>query len=236
MIMRPPPLDAPRDTARSRGFTLMEVLVVIVIIGVIVSAATISFGVLGGDREVEDETRRFWALLQQAREEAELQSVDIGVYIAASSYEFLRLDQRKNLWVPITGDALYMPRELPDGLRFRAWLEAREIILKPRLPDRDEKDEEDEEDAEKARLLQSPSANPNGRQDNPPQILVLSNGDIMPFELQIERDSAEALWRVVSLPDNDLRIERRNRDRSWALVRQTNAPEEDDRNRERRRG
>lgn len=210
----------------------MEVLVVIVIIGVIVSAATISFGVLGRDREVEDETRRFWALLQQAREEAELQSVDIGVYVAASSYEFLRLDQRKNLWVPIAGDVLYTPRELPEGLRFRVWLESREIVLKPRLPDRmDDREDDDEEskkEQEKARLLQSPASNPNGRQENPPQILVLSSGDIMPFELQIERDGAEALWRVTALPDNDLRIERRNADRTWTLVAQTNAPQEDE--------
>ncbi|RPH54665.1 MAG: prepilin-type N-terminal cleavage/methylation domain-containing protein, partial [Lysobacterales bacterium] len=51
-----------RPEARARGFTLLEILVVVVIIGVIVSAATLAIGVLGGDREVEDQTRRFWAV------------------------------------------------------------------------------------------------------------------------------------------------------------------------------
>jgi general secretion pathway protein H len=185
----------------------MEVLVVIVIIGVIISAATLAFGVLGADREAENETRRFWALLQQAREEAELQSLDLAVFVAASSYEFMRFDPRINQWIPIQGDPLYAPRTLPEGLRFRVWLEAREIILTPRPPERS-----DEDDNKKW----------------PPQIMVMSSGEIMPFELQIERDGAEALWRVVAQPDNDLRVERRNQDRQWSLVAQTKTPEEDD--------
>lgn len=218
-----------------RGFTLMEVLVVIVIIGVIVSVATLSFGVLGGDREAEDETRRFWALLQQAREEAELQSSDFGVHIAASSYEFLRLDPRRNLWLPIENDALYMPRELPDGLRFRVWIEQREIILKPRLPERTNKtaQDDDEDSDERKTGAQSAFAPVDAEsletsQKFPPHIMVLSSGEIFPFEVQLERDGSDALWRVVGLPDNDLRVERRGQNRDWIMITQSNAPAEDD--------
>ena len=75
-------------------------------------------------------------MLRQAREEAELQGIDLAVYVAAGAYEFMRLDQRTYIWVPMQGDALYVPRELPEGLRFRMWLESREIVLKPRLPQR----------------------------------------------------------------------------------------------------
>ncbi|HEB98834.1 MAG TPA: type II secretion system protein GspH, partial [Thiotrichales bacterium] len=49
-----------------RGFTLIELLVVIVIIGIVVGFATLS---LGGDRrgdELEEESRRFAALLSLA--------------------------------------------------------------------------------------------------------------------------------------------------------------------------
>jgi general secretion pathway protein H len=194
------------------GFTLMEILVVVVIIGVIVSAVTLSFGVLGGDRQAEDESRRFWALLQQAREDAELQGADLAVYVATSSYEFLRLDPRLNVWVQIQADTMYAPRELPEGLRFRIWLETREIVLKPNLPDRSDKDENEKQ---------------------PPQIMVMSSGEIMPFQLQIERDSAEALWRVVGQPDNDLRVERRGKDREWTMVAQTKPPEEEGKKRSR---
>jgi general secretion pathway protein H len=189
---------------RARGFTLVEILVVVAIIGVMVAVATLSIGLLGADREVEDQTRRLWAVLQQAREEAELQGQDIGVFVTTGAYEFLRFDPRRNAWTLIDDDAFYRPRELPEGLRHRLWLDGREAVLKLQAPDRS-----DEEQQKK----------------HPPQILVLSSGEIMPFELHIERNAAEALWRVIGAPDNDLRVERREGPRKWTVVAQTTEPE-----------
>lgn len=202
---------APRKAA---GFTLLEILVVVVIIGVIVSAATLAIGVLGQDREVEEQARRFWTVLRQAREEAELQSQDVAVFVAADSYEFLRYEPRLNDWTMLADDPLYAPRALPEGLRFRLWIDGREIVLKPTLPDRSDKQEHEKW---------------------PPQIMVLSNGDVMPFQLQIERDQAQALWRIVALPDNDLRVERRSREqeREWTLVARTKPLADDEEDRER---
>jgi general secretion pathway protein H len=199
-------------SARAAGFTLLEILVVIVIIGVMVSMATLSIGVLGADREVKEEAERFWAVLRQAREEAELQAIDVAIFVGQTDYEFLRFDTRRNEWMPIVEDKLYAQRTLPEGLRFRLWLENREIVLKPGLPDRSKKDES---------------------QKWPPQITVLSSGDIVPFEMHIERDAAPALWRVTSLADSDLRLEQRKDERDWVVVAQTKPPPEDDRNKER---
>lgn len=190
----------------SGGFTLLEILVVIVIIGVIVAAGTLALGVLGKDREIEDQTRRFWAVMQQAREEAELQGLDTGVYVCSAGYEFVRLDQRLNTWQPIQNDELYAQRQLPEGLKFRTWIEAREIVLKPEAPDWKLKE---------------------ASKKYAPQIMVLASGDIIPFELRIERDGAEAPWRVLSLPDSDLRIERRDKPGEWQMVMQTK-PSDDD--------
>ena len=67
-------------------------------------------------------------------------------------------------------------------------------MLKPGLPDRSKKDES---------------------QKLPPQLTVLSSGDVVPFELHIERDGAPALWRMTSLADGDLRIEQRKDERDW---------------------
>jgi general secretion pathway protein H len=198
--------------ARSHGFTLLEILVVIVIIGVMVSMATLSIGVLGADREVKEEAERFWAVLRQAREEAELQAIDVAIFVGQTDYEFLRFDTRRNEWTPIVEDKLYAQRTLPEGLRFRLWLENREIVLKPGLPDRSKKDES---------------------QKWPPQVTVLSSGDVVPFEMHIERDAAPALWRVTSLADSDLRLEQRKDERDWVVVAQTKPPPEDDRNKER---
>jgi general secretion pathway protein H len=202
-----------RARGRDRGFTLLEILVVIVIIGVMVAMVTLSFNVLGSDRQTAEETRRFWAVLRQAREEAELQSIDLAVFVGSSEYEFLRFDTRRNEWRQVADDSLYAPRSLPEGLRFRIWLEGRELVLKPGLPDRSKKDE---------------------NQKWPPQLTVLSSGDVAPFELQVERDNSPALWRMTSLVDGDLRVEQRRKDQDeWRLVVQTKPPPEDQKGKER---
>jgi general secretion pathway protein H len=232
--------QSPRPKSSARGFTLIEILVVIVIISVIVGAASIAVGVLGKDRQIEDQARRLWAVLQQAREEAELQGLDVGLYLASGSYEFLRFDRRVNVWQPIPDDDFYAPREMPVGLRFRARLDGTEIVLKPTLPSRTVKqrakaneevkqlgssfgnnDEDEDEDPLK-----------RDDKDNPaPQIVVLSSGEIQPFEINIERDNNPAVFRVVGTADNDLRVEQRDADQRWQIVVQSN-PQTDEKDKE----
>jgi general secretion pathway protein H len=227
--MHPQPVTSRlRRRTGSRGFTLIEILVVVVIIGIVVSMATLSVSVLGRDNQTEEQARRLWAILRQAREEAELQGLNIGLYFAAEEYEFLRFDPLTSFWVPIGGDKLYATRKLPEDLRYRIWLDSREIVLKPRLPERSTPDagDADDEEAELPQALRTidrlrtpPSP------ENPPQIVLLASGDIMPFELQIERERAPALWRIVATPDNDLRVEqRRDSSDTWQIVAQTTPP------------
>jgi general secretion pathway protein H len=115
--------------------------------------------------------------------------------------------------VTISDDRLFATHNLPEGLKFRFWMDGKEIVLKPGFPNRQDEAEDKKWAA---------------------QVMVLSSGDIAPFEAQVERDNAPALWRVVAQADNDVRIERRESEREWALVAETNPPPDADEEKDRK--
>ena len=63
---------APRSA--HAGFSLLELLIVVAIIGLLVQAVTLSMDVLGNDQEIEQETGRLRGLLDLLHEEALMQS------------------------------------------------------------------------------------------------------------------------------------------------------------------
>lgn len=193
------------------GFTLLEIMVVIVIVGIMATVAMISIGVLGRDREMQDQAERIWAVINQAREECELQGFDIGLRVGANSYDFLRFDSRKQLWLPVVDDDLMGAREFPSGLRVRLWLEGREVVLKDHLGLEEEAkpgakkvapmdktaDKKDAQDLKAADIKDQ-------KKEMPPHIMILSSGDVNSFDLQFEREGNDARWHVFLGPDSSV--------------------------------
>ena len=65
-----------RLQSRSRGFTLIEIMIVVVIIGVISAGVLLSVNLTGRDRDLEKESDRLLTLVNYAREQAEMQTRD----------------------------------------------------------------------------------------------------------------------------------------------------------------
>lgn len=156
--------------ALRRGFTLLELMVVVFIIGLITAAAVITFGGDRRDTELDKEAERIHALLGYVREQAELQTRDYGVRINDKLFSFVVFDALQNQWRPVDEDDALREREFPEGLQPSVVLEGRPIVL----------------DSKKKK----------GIEDFKPQIMVFSNGDLSSFEITLSREGGGEKARV----------------------------------------
>ena len=166
------------NIANIRGdsaFTLIELLVVIVIVGIVSAVALLSFGILGDDRNLQREARRLGSLVELANDEATMQGRDYGLEIMQSGYRFVEHDPFTEQWHEIIGDETLRPRQLEEQMEFELFIEDRRVLLEEDAADT-ESDEDDNDDTKR-----------NVIDDYIPHVLILSSGDITPFELRIVR-------------------------------------------------
>jgi general secretion pathway protein H len=169
---------------RMPGFTLIEILVVLVIVGIIVAAALFSLGTLGDDRNLQTQARRLTTLLQMATDDATIQGRDFGIEVMTAGYRFVEHDPLLNQWFEVTDDDLMRERKLEEGTEFELVIEEHRVLLE----DESQETQREEEDIDERDLTD----------DYLPHILILSSGDTSPFELRIVRssDRAEVLVRM----------------------------------------
>ena len=174
---------------KQSGFSLLELLVVVFIIGVLSTMFTLSVGLTGSDQELETETDRLIAVVQLASDEAIMQGRELGMRFYPDGYEFATFqedfveyydveesnqsgeqdnpeEQDQSQWIVLGNEAILGQRSLPDGILLELEIDGRLVIL-----ERD--DEGDEEE--------------NSKRDYQPQIRLFSSGDISPFVVQLRR-------------------------------------------------
>jgi general secretion pathway protein H len=167
----------------ARGFTLIEILVVVVIIGIITVGALLSLSFTGPDRELHTEGDRLAELMNYAQEQGELQTRELGLYCTDHSYQFLAFDARRNLWVPIGDDDALRTRTLPDAIRLQLDVEGREVVLAS------------PQDEQKKKIAPA---------DLQPHVMIFSNGDLTAFRVTLGREGTDQI--VTVLPDHQGRI------------------------------
>jgi general secretion pathway protein H len=100
---------------RASGFTLVEILVVIVIIG-IAAGVTIA-SVAPDDRDLAArEARRFAGALEYAAQRAQFRNELLGVSAAAHAIRYWRRDSASDRWQMLDDDDILRARVLPDPL------------------------------------------------------------------------------------------------------------------------
>jgi general secretion pathway protein H len=112
------------STRRAGGFTLIEVLLVILLIGLL--AATVVYSFSGESRQqlLGKETEKLQARIQLAAELAMLKNVELGLFIDAKGYRFMLFEQDK--WRSIREPKALAPYEFKPGLSAKIELEGLE--------------------------------------------------------------------------------------------------------------
>jgi general secretion pathway protein H len=153
---------------RSKGFTLIEILVVMLIIAAVISLTVLSVNATGRDSQLDEESRRIEGLVGLLHERALLEGRDFGLRIEPAAYEFVTYDTRRNRWLLMDQEREFRHRELPKGISFQLQLDSQTVVIKP--IDRN-----------------LTSGDPPG-----PQLAIAASGEGTPFRLILLRDATQA--------------------------------------------
>ena len=100
---------------RGNGFTMIEILVVLIVVGLLAALAVANLGGSAQQRELENTARELFLLMQTASEQAVLNNQEVGMVLEEDRYQFLVLDEVEQTWVS-QAERLFQPRRLPEGL------------------------------------------------------------------------------------------------------------------------
>jgi general secretion pathway protein H len=154
-----------------RGFTLLEIMVVLVLIGIIFSFAVLSLGSNDLAEAMERETRRLVTLIDMANDEAVIRGEEFAIHFTEKGYAFLVLQTEG--WRELEDDRLLKSHELPEGISVRIEVEGDPPALG--LPKK--KKTEDSET---------------------PQVYILSSGEMTPFSATFAAEQSRVRYHLTA--------------------------------------
>lgn len=160
------------------GFTLIELLTVVLLISVVSGFAAFS---LSGDphRTMETFAKRFTLQFELLTEESAFSGNDFGLLIENDSYRYVVWDQVT--WRAPRDSGLAKAQVFPDTIDVDLFLDEESILSLI---------------AETSFLETSDEQAGFEEKISPPQILILSSGEVTPFSLLLEDRSSDQVLRV----------------------------------------
>ncbi len=98
-----------------RGFTLIEILVVILIVGIAASVTLLAFGDFGASRRVQLSAEQFVNYIKLVQQRAILEMNTLGINVNKEGYGTYRFVEAKT-WEPMPGKGLFHWQTFPKNI------------------------------------------------------------------------------------------------------------------------
>ncbi|MGH8426645.1 MAG: type II secretion system minor pseudopilin GspH [Gammaproteobacteria bacterium] len=162
------------------GFTLIEILAVVIIVGIVTGIAVISLKALDGRSDQGQAAERLAGLIQLASEDARMENIQYGLRVEPHQYEFMQFNGRA--WVTISNDPVLATRSVPGGLTLSVQTQNQVMLpVASTAPG----------SAAVAASAAAADTDTGGRDAVTPQIAILSTGEMTPFTLSLASSAGE---------------------------------------------
>lgn len=101
-----------------KGFTLIEILVVLTIIAIMLSMTMLAFGDFGASRRITVEAEQLQNLIKLSQQQAILESGTLGLNIRQNQYQVYRF-VAPSTWEPITKPDFFKAHRFPENVSLR---------------------------------------------------------------------------------------------------------------------
>ena len=109
-----------------QGFTLLEVMVVLVLIGIITGFAVLSFNTQSNQERIADIARRLAVIMELNQQEAIILGEQRGMLFSASGYDLLKLSNDGH-WQRLDGSELMTSYRLPNDITLELVVEGQSV-------------------------------------------------------------------------------------------------------------
>ena len=177
------------------GFTLIEMLVVVAIIGIL--AGVVQFAFSGGsNRQALTSGSEAAAMhIELARSQALQRNREWGVLVQQDGYQFLEFDSQLENWQVVGGSA-FEPVTMPAGITLE--LESEGFDHKAFEAQLSEVDPDIESSDTDNPANEKPDSKNKDKNEVIPHILLLSSGEVTPFSLRFVPAGEGTPWIVSS--------------------------------------
>ncbi len=176
-VVKVSPCRLPYMPRSCKGFTLLELMVVLLIIGI--TLTFITFSVSTREDEIGMEARRLAALINLAKDEAILNTKEYGWSFTENEYGFVQFVE--DGWEELEDDEVLRRRKLPDGVSFEVYLEGE-------------------------RVAQEDFSLTENEEMQPPRIYLLSSGEYTPFSIVLADQYSDIKFTVLGVPPGKITL------------------------------